>query len=259
MRTQALKPALTRVLRGTVAAAALGAVLAGCAEAPRPVKAGAAATLGDTRITTAQVRKAADEWRAVARREGLTDEDLQRAAPQLARTMADPTSPERSVLYRLIDFTVVAELAKQKGIVVTAGDVNKYIAQRGGQKQLEVDFFPWGIPPSLTRAFATRDVRLRRIVDQLQVDNGEPEAVERRIHAMIANTMRTMRLSINPRYGAIDPSSLLLSPACTTLSRRGESAAAEPASPSRPGRPGGPAASERRPTCHPLTAPADEL
>jgi hypothetical protein len=245
MTTQALR----RTLRTALAVAAMGAVLAGCGEAG-PVKMGAAATLGGKRITIAQVKKAADEWRAEAREGGLSDSDLQRAAPQLARTMADPTSPERSVLYRLIDFAVVEEVAKARRVDVTEGQVDQYIAQAGGQKRLEVDSFRWGIPPSLTRAFAARDVRLSRIFDSLGVRDNS--AAERQIRDLIVATMGRMRLSINPRYGALDRRDLVLSPACTTLSK-GPQAALPPM---LPGAPPEAAAAPGRPGCHPLSVPA---
>lgn len=242
--------------RQAAAALALGmfvATLTGCGQVG-PVKLGAAATLGGHRITTAQVESGAKEWRATAYKAGLTDEDLRSAAPQLSRTMLDPGSPERSVLYRLIDFAVVERLARTQRIDVTPGQIDEAVSQQGGRQRIEVEAFRYGVPPSQGRALIARDLRLGEIVRRTGITD-QQQAVDK-IKQMLGATVRTMKVSVNPRFGSFDYREFLLTPACTALSKgtwqqeapRGGAAAPAAPSPDRP-----------RPGCYLVTQPAGEL
>ncbi len=105
-------------LAGLVTATVLG--LAACG----PVHSGAAATVGDTRITTNQVQAAASTK--------LNDPGTQKAA------QADPAAMRRGVLSQLIKDDLIARGAKLKGVAVSEADVQHEIAtavQQSGSRQ----------------------------------------------------------------------------------------------------------------------------
>lgn len=250
MKTQSVRRVL-RATGGAVLAGALGAALTGCGQTG-PMKMGAAATVGGERITTAQLEQAAKEWRATAHRAGLTDDDLQQVAPQLSRTMVDPTYPERSVLFRLIDFRVVEELARSTRINVTPGQVDKTIETQGGRQRIDVEAFKYGLPPSQTRALITRDLRLGEFIERSGVKN--PYQLEDKLREALSRTARGMKLSVNPRFGSFDYRQFVLGPVCTGLSK-GTWDGEEPPQGLLP-----PQAQRRqelgtRPGCHPLVQP----
>lgn len=90
------------------------------------VHAGAAATIGDTRISVSQVKAGADTM--------LKDQGTSSAA-------ASDSDLQRSVLTRIIKDTLLDRAARDKGVSVTDGEVQNELAdaakQSGGEAQLE--------------------------------------------------------------------------------------------------------------------------
>jgi hypothetical protein len=107
-----------------IAAAALATSLA--VSACGTEHAGAAATVGDTRISVSQVKAGADVM--------LKDQGTQESASADANL-------QRSVLSRIIKDTLLDRAASDKGVAVSEGDVKNELAdaakQSGGQTQLE--------------------------------------------------------------------------------------------------------------------------
>jgi len=138
--------------------------LSGCGD--NPVRAGAAATVGDVRITTTDLN-------------GLVTRGL--ADPQAEQQLgADKAAFQRQTLSRLINHQVLAEAAKQKSVTVTDGDVDKRIAefeqQAGGAQQLEQQAAQNGIAKQDLRSFV-RDIVLNDALgDKLTADVQVPQA-----------------------------------------------------------------------------------
>lgn len=118
---------MSRLTRSAGAVALAVLALSGCGSST--VRSGAAAVVGETRITTEQL---AD---VVAT--GLKDPA---AAQQLG---ADRPAYQRDVLNRMINQRIVADTAQRLGVTVTRGEVDTVYRQieqsRGGPEQLKAD------------------------------------------------------------------------------------------------------------------------
>jgi len=153
-----------RLVTVPVAAGLAALVLTGCGSSP--VRSGAAATVGQERITTGELAG------YVTR--GLKDPQAQQ---QLG---ADRPSFERDVLARLINHDVLAEAAKQHGIHVTSGDVDQrtaqYEQQAGGPEQLVQQAAQNGVSKQDLRSFISDIVLSDALADELTKDIQVPPA-----------------------------------------------------------------------------------
>lgn len=138
---------------GALAASALA--ISACA----PVHAGAAATVGNQRITVTQVKAAADTMRK------------DKGTGASASSNADL---QRQVLARLITNKLVADAAKQKGITVSEGDVqttlSQAISQSGGKDQLNAQAAQQGIAANDVHDFIYYALLQQKLDDQLTKD-----------------------------------------------------------------------------------------
>lgn len=161
---------MTRVPRLAAVAAVAALVLSGCGGA---VRAGAAATVGDERITTTALRD------VVTR--GLAD-------PSAAQTVgADRPAFERSVLARMIQHLVLVEAARVQRVAVTGGQIDaaydRLVRQLGGEERLEAEALKAGIARADLRGVIA-DLELGEAVsDVLTADVDVPEAVLRKAYA----------------------------------------------------------------------------
>jgi foldase protein PrsA len=155
----------SRRTAATTAAAALAALaLSGCGSSP--VRSGAAATVGSTRISTADLAG------LVSR--GLKDPQAQQ---QLG---ADKPKFERDTLARLIRHQVFVKAAQLEHVTVQGGAVDAKIAdferQAGGHQQLLQTAAQGGIAPSDLRAFISDLVITDEVGDKLTEDVAVPPA-----------------------------------------------------------------------------------
>ncbi|MDT7550981.1 MAG: peptidyl-prolyl cis-trans isomerase [Actinomycetota bacterium] len=145
--------------------AGLGALLlTGCGNSP--VRSGAAATVGETRITTTEL--------AGFVKRGLADPQAQQ---QLG---ADKPKFQRDSLGRLIKHAVLAEAARELKVTVTPGQIDAKLAsfeqQAGGATQLEQQAAQNGIARPDLRSFI-RDVVLSDVIgDALTADIDVPQS-----------------------------------------------------------------------------------
>jgi parvulin-like peptidyl-prolyl isomerase len=130
-----------------VGSVAAGAALCLTVSACSPAHPGAAAVVGNTRISVSELQA------AVAR----TEADP--AALSVASPNGDVTALQRSVLTHLISYALVDATAKQKNVTATPGDVDTLLASAskslGGQTQLNSQIEQDGIALSDTQQFAT--------------------------------------------------------------------------------------------------------
>ena len=148
----------------TLAVAGLLAVTLSACGTPR---AGAAATVGDERITTSELD-------AVVQR-SLAD-------PSAEQTVgADKPGFERSVLARMIQHLVLDKAAKDTGVTVDGATVDEafdtFSAQLGGEEALKAEALKAGIAPQDLRQ-AISDAALRdAIADKLTASIEIPQAI----------------------------------------------------------------------------------
>jgi parvulin-like peptidyl-prolyl isomerase len=162
----------SRRLASTAAAAGLAlVVLTGCGNTP--VRAGAAATVGDARITTSELQG------YVSR--GLAD-------PQAEQQLgADRAAYQRQTLGRLINHQVLAEAARRSGVTVTSGEVDAKLAefqrQAGGAAQLEQQAAQNGIAKQDLPGFISDVVLNQALGDKLTASLDVPAAQLRSLYA----------------------------------------------------------------------------
>lgn len=148
---------MNRGTRLSVACAVAAVALTACGGTP--VRAGAAAVVGDTRISTEQLAKDVDE--------GLADP----AASQLA---ADRGTYQRQLLGRIISADVVEAAARDAGVSVTASDVDQqYDALQssvGGPDQLKQQAAAAGLTLARVRDLARTRALTAALGDKLTAD-----------------------------------------------------------------------------------------
>jgi parvulin-like peptidyl-prolyl isomerase len=155
---------VTRTTR-LLAASALGTlVLTGCGGGA--VQTGAAATVGNERVTTVSLES------VVAR--SLKDPGAQQTLG------ADRPTFERAVLRRLINHLLVTAAAKTEAVTIDGAAVDavldRFAQQAGGEEQLKAEAVKQGIAPADLRE-ALSDVALRdALADKLTASLAVPEA-----------------------------------------------------------------------------------
>jgi len=156
---------VTRPTRRIALAAGLAALLlSGCGEGQ--VRPGAAAIVGEQRITSDSLQQIVDR--------GLSDPQ---AEEQLGQ---DRQAFQRQALSRLINREVLEEAAQREGVTVTEGDVDaqleRFAEQAGGREALEAQAAQSGISPQDLPRFL-RDVVLDQALgDELTKDLDVPPA-----------------------------------------------------------------------------------
>jgi hypothetical protein len=208
-----------------VAAIAIGGAIAGCG----PVQVGAAATVDDHRITTSQLDSTVADWRAEFNRNpdaGLLQQQLRQQGQPIP---ADPASPARSALYQLIEFRVWDEVARQKGINITAGQVDQAIAANGGERLINANLLAADLPTRYGRDFVRTALIMRAAAQQagatldpqVQVDPRQQQAALLQVQQTYLGAAKALDIEINPRYGAYDPRRTGLAPVVQMLSKVG--------------------------------------
>lgn len=148
------------------ARAVVGVAVVAALTACGPVRSGAAAVVGDTRISTEQLAQFVET--------GLAQPA---AAEQIS---ANRPAYQRDVLSRLIQGRVVQEAAQRRGVSVTEGDVEReYAAIReslGGEERLRAQAAAAGLTLGQVRDLARTRALSDALGDQLTRDVPVPEA-----------------------------------------------------------------------------------
>jgi parvulin-like peptidyl-prolyl isomerase len=190
-----------------VLAVLAGLVASACAT---PVKAGAAAIVGDQRVTTSSVEATSTSVQEQAEAEDLGE--------------LDGATLNRITVERAIRSLLTAELAEREGVTVSQGEVDDYLAQiddEGQTDQLTLDALNNGVPSNEIRD-EVHDFLLRQKVGEELVSGTGPEAEQERLaainDAMIALAEET-NVSVSPRYGTWDAETISVLPPEDDLSR----------------------------------------
>lgn len=189
---------MTSVRRLALAAAtAAVAVLAlsACGNAP----AGAAATLGDTRIS---------------------DQELTAQVEEILQAKGQPADSEdaslvQQTLGRMITTQLVDTLAVREGVEVTQGQIDEeyanYAAQVGGEQALEELFLAENVAPSQLESIIRLQIQAQLLGIALAPEGSADEqgAAVFEAAALLSEELDT---TISPRFGTWDPNTLSLGP-----------------------------------------------
>ncbi|WP_329242315.1 SurA N-terminal domain-containing protein [Actinoallomurus sp. NBC_01490] len=216
-------------LKAAVCVLAAGTALAACG----PVQPGAAAIIGHDRITVSKVESTADQWtkelpnypqvgQIVAQaREAQKQQPEQQAAQQ---GPYDPSSPQRSALYQLIEIRAWDQVAREQHMSVSPGQVDAFIASKGGRSSLDAFVVAQGLPTSYDLDYG-RSLLIQRTMMQRYginpdqpVDQQQGQQVLQRIMDDYTNAKRHLAITVNPRFGEFDDKTMSLGQVCPRLS-----------------------------------------
>jgi hypothetical protein len=208
-----------------VVAGALAAVTA--LTACGPVKVGAAATVGDERITTARLDDTVAQWHKEFDRNSQAALVQQSAQQRGQNVPFDADSPHRSALYELISLRVWAEVAKEQGATVTQGQIDDLLRGAGGQSGVAPSVLAADIPLSYTNEVVRTALVQRQLLQryglvpnaQGQLDPGAQQRAINQLTAAYSAAAQRMKITINPRFGGFDSKQVAISPVAYRLSR----------------------------------------
>lgn len=181
---------MTRTYRAAAVALALAAtlVLTGC----NPAQAGAAATVGDVRISETRVNQSAADALAAATADPS-------AAPGL-----DSSTFLRQTTNRLIASELLAIAAAEEGITVTQAEIDEVLVQAAGGStvgQLETQLAAqFAVPPAEVDAFV-RDFIVRQKLGAKLVPGDDTTAQRAAVDARLAEIADEVGVTVSPRYG----------------------------------------------------------
>lgn len=173
-----------------VAAAVMLAVAVLGLSACDPKQAGSAAVVGGVRITETSVNADAQAVLAAFHGSGTAPPNNQ----TLLRTLVD----------RAIDNELVEAAAKQAGIIVTQGEIDKLISDNGGRVQLSAAFATrdglW-LPPGQIDELARTSLIQLSLGNKL-VPGGAAAAVDAAVQLYKARLAAKLGVSVSARYGS---------------------------------------------------------
>lgn len=192
----------TRRLTVSVATAVMAvAVLAGCSNAT----AGAAATIGDSRISEQQL---ATEVQAVQVAKGQPAN-----APDEALT--------QQTLARLITIELLDRLAAREGVVVTQGMIDEqlaaYVGQAGDRQKLEQLFVEQNVAPSQLEGIVRLQVQAQELGAKLD-PSGSVEEQGQAVFDAASQLSTELETTVSPRFGLWDPTALQVGGVASDLS-----------------------------------------
>jgi hypothetical protein len=180
-----------RTATGVPALAALALAVAACS----PQHPGAAATVGNTRVSVSALNTAVAV--AVQTPDASTGQ------------LPDRTTAVLSSLTQLIDEDLLNDGAKAKGVTVTEAEIQGYLAderQTNGSDAATASQF--GVPLDRLHAVASQNVLISKLVTTIDPGVTDQNALQTALVAYVIQIAKHEGVSVNPRYGAWVPAHL---------------------------------------------------
>ncbi|MEV7284189.1 SurA N-terminal domain-containing protein [Streptomyces sp. NPDC093252] len=182
------------VLALSAVIAAAAPLLTACGSDAHP---GAAAVVGDQRITVSQLENRVDEVRE-AQRAAVTDE------AQYAEAIAQTGTLTRDTLHGMVLDQVLNRAAKDAGVTVSRKEVQAFRgeleAQAGGAQALEAAWLQqYGVAPERLDANLRVQIEAQKLATKLGTDTSQPA-----FWAALSDASKELGVDLNPRYGAWD-------------------------------------------------------
>ncbi|MCF2131514.1 SurA N-terminal domain-containing protein [Strepomyces sp. STD 3.1] len=178
----------------TAAIAAAAPLLTACGSDAHP---GAAAVVGDQRITLSQLENRVDEVRA-AQRAAVPDDT------QYQQVVAQTGTLTRDTLHGMVLDQVLHRAAQDAGVSVSRKEVQAMRAgleeQAGGPKQLETAWLQqYGVAPGRLDDNLRLQLEAQKLAESLGTDTSRPEFWQ-----ALSKASAKLDVDLNPRYGAWD-------------------------------------------------------
>ncbi|MEV5317225.1 SurA N-terminal domain-containing protein [Streptomyces sp. NPDC052687] len=176
------------------AAIAAAPLLTACGNDARP---GAAAVVGDQRITVAQLENRVDEVRA-AQRSAVADE------AQYAQAIAKTGRLTRDTLHGMVLDKVLHQAARDAGVTVSRKEVQEMRSgleqQVGGAKALETAWLQqYSVAPERLDENLRLQLEAQKLAAKLGTDTSRPA-----FWKALSETSQKLGVDLNPRYGSWD-------------------------------------------------------
>ncbi|MEW2578975.1 SurA N-terminal domain-containing protein [Streptomyces syringium] len=161
-------------------------LLTACGSTSHP---GAAAVVGDDRITVSQLQHEVNVVR-----------DAQRSSPQGQQLLANSARLNQDTLIRLVQNRIVQQAAEDNGVEVTRREVQRRRAEversNGGAETVRARFLALGIAPDRIDEALTMDLTRAKLDGKLGAA---------RTNDVLRRTSDALHVDVNPRYGTWDP------------------------------------------------------
>ncbi|GHD34261.1 SurA N-terminal domain-containing protein [Streptomyces galbus] len=173
---------------------AAGPLLTACGNDAHP---GAAAVVGDQRITVSQLQGRVDEVRE-AQRAAVRDDT------QYAQAVAQTGTLARDTLHGMVLDRVLERAARDAGVTVSRGEVQRMRSgleqQAGGAKALETAWLQqYGVPPQRLDDNLRLQLQAQKLAQKLGTDTSRPE-----FWSALSKASKDLGVDLNPRYGTWD-------------------------------------------------------
>jgi hypothetical protein len=215
-----LKKRSVDVPRSSIRLAAVVFAAGIAAAACGSVKMGAAAIVGDQRISTTNLGQEVDNL----------DAGYQAYKSKIQLQYPESQAPQQ-VLAWLVRFQVRDQLASQQGIAVTGADeqqalagITAQIRQSGSSASLAEIAVANGLPPDMIPALGRYQAIQTKLLDRL--DGGKlpsataaQQTLENEFNGRECRAAKSLDIQINPQFGALDYNTFGIVPATTSLSQ----------------------------------------
>lgn len=161
-----------------MAAAAVGIALTACSS---PMQAGAAALVGNERITVSEVNADSEAYVAALKKAKLSEKDL-----------GLPVS--HVILQRLINVAVTEQLMARHKVQASDTEIDAVLKDPGQYQSAEINLLAAGVAPADAREYGRAMVGLQKL--QQQFGQGGQER--------LAQEFGSIKPVLNPRYGAFN-------------------------------------------------------
>lgn len=187
------------VLSAAIAAAA--PLLTACGHDAHP---GAAAVVGDERITVAELENRVNEVREAQRATAPDDAQYGQAIARSGRL-------SRETLNSMVLDKVLDRAAENAGVTVTRKDVQSFRTdlerQAGGAEALETAWLQqYGVPPQQLENNLRTEIEARKLGEALGADMNTEQGQETFWKAL-SKASKELGVDVNPRYGSWDVNS----------------------------------------------------
>jgi hypothetical protein len=208
-------------LKVAVSVLAAGTALAACG----PVKPGAAAVIGHDRITVAKLDSAVSQWSKELPKYPEAQQIVAQAQgqPSGEQVPFDPSSPRRSALYQLIEIRAWDQVAREKKVSISQGQVESFIAAKGGRGGLDAYVLAEGLPTSYADDFARSLLVQQTMLQRYGINPGQSvdpskQGAVKQLLSDYAGAKRHLGITVNPRFGTFDDKTMSLGAVCPRLS-----------------------------------------
>ncbi len=195
---------LSRKVVTTLVGATLGLTalaLTGCGAS----QAGAAALIGDQRITESELN---ERVQGILTAQGLPTQD---SSSELITQALD----------RLITTNLVNQLADREGIVIDQGEVDairlQYLAQAGGQAELENLLLQQGVLPADIDSVIALNIQVSKLGQEL-APGAELDVQGGAVFVAASELSVELNTEVAPRYGTWDAENLTIGPVSNSVS-----------------------------------------